>query len=183
MLQHKKRIALTTTGVALAVAVLGAYILPSVTKANAEGTNTEVILTVKPYISITATESLDLEIVPTVAGTFTSGDIAVNINTNDAAGYSLYLSSSSEETALVNSITSASIPTVTSAATSEEMANNTWGWALGDTFNPIPGSASAIKIKETATPAVTTDATTVTSRYESAILFQHDNPTRFCNII
>lgn len=127
----------------------------------AEGANSEVNLTINPVLSINATESLDLEVVPTAAGVFTSGDIAVDVITNDATGYSLYLSSNSAETALVNSVTSANIPTVSAAVSSTDMAKNTWGFSLGDKYNPVPASGSAQRIKKTAAPATTSDTTSV----------------------
>lgn len=127
----------------------------------AEGANSEVNLTINPVLSINATESLDLEVVPTAAGVFTSGDIAVDVVTNDASGYSLYLSSSSEETALVNGTASANIPTVSAAVTSSNMAKNTWGFSLGDKYNPAPASSSAQRIKKTSAPANTGDSTAV----------------------
>lgn len=128
----------------------------------AEGANSEVNLIINPVLSINATESLDLEVVPTAAGKFTSGEIVANVITNDAAGYSLYLSSSTEETSLKHSSANASIATVASAVTSANMAKNTWGWSLGDTFNPVPASSSAQRIKKTTAPATGGEGTTVT---------------------
>ena len=148
MLRNKKRIACATGGT-LAVALASAYILSCSFSANAEGANTEVNLVVNPVLSITATESIDLDVTPTAAGAFVSDDIAVNVITNSATGYKLYLSSNSAETALTSAAAGASIPTVASAATSENMANNTWGYSLSEAFNPVPASSTPEMIKET----------------------------------
>ena len=143
-------------------AALGITALAS-TGTYAEGANTEVNLIVNPVLSITATESIDLSVTPTAAGTFVSDDIAVNVITNSATGYKLYLSSNSAETALTSAAAGASIPTVASAATSENMANNTWGYSLSEAFNPVPASSAPEMIKETSTASVSTaDVTTVT---------------------
>ena len=157
-----KKSILLSGGVVTLAAALGITALAS-TGTYAEGANTEVNLVVNPVLSITATESIDLSVTPTAAGTFVSDDIAVNVITNSATGYKLYLSSNSAETALKSAATGASIPTVASAATSENMANNTWGYSLSEAFNPVPASSAPEMIKETSTAAVSNaDVTTVT---------------------
>jgi uncharacterized protein (TIGR02145 family) len=150
------------SGSAAVFATLGAVALVGAS-ASADSTSTEVNLIVNPVLSITATESLDLDVIPTTTGAFTSGDIDVNVITNSATGYKLYLSSNSAETALTNSISSANIPTISTVATSANMASNTWGYSLSDTFNPVPANTAPEMIKETSTAAVSTaDVTTVT---------------------
>ena len=162
MLRNKKHIACAAGGT-LAVALASVYILSCSFGANAEGANTEVNLVVNPVLSITATESIDLDVTPTAAGAFVSDDIAVNVITNSATGYKLYLSSNSAETALTSAAAGTSIPTVASAATSENMANNTWGYSLSGAFNPVPASSAPEMIKETSTASVSVaDVTTVT---------------------
>ena len=157
----KSRLLLSSGGV-VALAALGIATLAG-TASYAEGANTEVNLIVLPTISITATENLNLEATPTVDGKFTSGDISVNVITNSQSGYKLYLSSSSEGTALENLVSNASIPTLSSAVSSNDMDNNTWGYTLDETFNPVPASTAPDMIKETSTAATTTaDVTTVT---------------------
>ena len=157
-----KKSILLSGGVVTLAAALGITALAS-TGTYAEGANTEVNLIVNPVLSITATESIDLSVTPTAAGTFVSDDIAVNVITNSATGYKLYLSSNSAETALTSAAAGTSIPTVASAATSENMANNTWGYSLSEAFNPVPASSAPEMIKETSTASVSTaDVTTVT---------------------
>ena len=156
----KKSILLS--GGAAVFATLGAVALVGAS-ASADSTSTEVNLIVNPVLSITATESIDLDVTPTAAGAFVSDDIAVNVITNSATGYKLYLSSNSAETALTNSISSANIPTISTVSTSADMASNTWGYTLSDTFNPVPASSAPEMIKETSTAAVSNaDVTTVT---------------------
>ena len=159
MLQHKKRMVFAAIGGVFAmVLILTSFVIRA---SIAEEGSTRVTFMVKPYISITATDVLELEITPTADGKFTYGNIAVRVNTNDASGYSLYLSSDSVATTLENIVARVSIPTLSTAATAEDMPNNTWGWSLGESYNPVPANTDAVKIKTTSTPAVSQDLTNV----------------------
>ena len=149
------------SGSAAAVATLGVVALAGAGAYADESASTQVTLAINPVLSITATENLDLEITPTAAGRFTSGNIDVSVTTNSEAGYKLYLSSSSSDTALENLISSSSIPTMSAAASSNDMDNNTWGYTLDETFNPVPESSNPVQIKETNEPAI--DASDITS--------------------
>ena len=76
------------------------------------------------------------------------------VNTNNRTGYTATLSSETENTALINttSTASAKINSISSAGPLGGFSNNTWGYKFGasSSYAPIPALASPAQILQTA---------------------------------
>ena len=141
--------------------------------------NTVINANIGVTVSISTSGTVNLAITPTSGGSATSASDTVSVSTNDSAGYTLELSSSSAQVTLTNGGNSiaASSGTQTSPVT---LANNTWGYrvdgvggfgsgptsaqtnqaSLSGTWAGIPASGSPNTLKTTATTA-SGDTTTV----------------------
>lgn len=156
------------------VAVMAAPIV-----AGAATANTTVNAVIGSTISITTSNTVNLNITPVSGGNQTTQSDTVTINTNNSGGYTLTLQDVDANTNLVNGgntiATSSSVP-----ATPAALSNNTWGWRVDGlsgfgagptsgstdqgtnttTFAGMPANGSAFTLKTTATTA-TNDVTTV----------------------
>ena len=166
-------------------------------KSNATETKINISTELTPVIAISSPEELSLEILPTVAGAFTSKSLDINVSTNALKGYELYLSSKDETTDMkpelnptdtINKISS----TFTGSKTSSTMPNNNWGYSLDNTdYNKIPKKSETKQIKNITTFPTTNDlkttvhfgtkidTTLASGRYFADILFTaiaHENP-------
>ena len=84
---------------------------------------------IETVLAITAPDKLDLNLTPSSSGTLATSDATVNVSTNNSTGYTLSMSTTTDNTALThtngtNSINSTSSPI--SAPTT--LPSNTWGW-------------------------------------------------------
>jgi len=172
-------------------------------KSNATETKINISTELTPVIAISSPEELSLEVLPTVAGAFTSKSLDINVSTNALKGYELYLSSKDETTDMkpelnptdtVNKISS----TFTGPKTSSTMPNNNWGYSLDNTdYNKIPKKSETKQIKNITTFPTTNDlkttvhfgtkidTTLASGRYNADIVFTavaHNNPTRLQGI-
>ena len=169
-------------------------------KSNASESFTSKISTeINPVIAITSPEELSLELLPTPAGTFTSGSIDVDVSTNAFKGYELYLSAKDTDTFMKSELnpsdtTNRISSSFTGSVTSSTMAKNAWGYSLNSTdFSAVPAKTSAKKIKDITTlptaPELKTtvhfgakvDTTLDSGRYKADILFTavaHPNPPK-----
>lgn len=81
--------------------------------------------------------------------------LRLTVNTTNRTGYTATISSSSEDTALTNSSSSASdkINSILSAATLNSLPNNTWGYKVASeaNYNPIPSLNSPSTFLQTTT--------------------------------
>ena len=168
-------------------------------KSNATETKINISTELTPVIAISSPEELSLEILPTVAGAFTSKSLDINVSTNALKGYELYLSSKDEITDMkpelnptdtVNKISS----TFTGSKTSSTMPNNNWGYSLDNTdYNKIPKKSETKQIKNITTFPTTNDlkttvhfgtkvdTTLASGRYNADIVFTavaHNNPAK-----
>lgn len=123
----------------------------------------DVELTIEPVISITASPTeVAMEVTPTAAGDFVSGDTTVTVSTNNSTGYTLKASSMSETTALVHNTTSSlTIPTLTGSVALADFCdqttnNNRWGFThdnttllASDTYLGVPPLSAPVTIKAT----------------------------------
>lgn len=161
MLNRKKTILLCAASVLACSTLIGTTLITAV---KAESAQADVSLNVQPVISISATDEIVFNFAPTPDATFKSQNIEVNVSTNNATGYTLYMSANSAETALVNtSISSQKISTISATATPTSMAANTWAYSMdGSEYNPISSSANPINIKESAAPVGNVETTNVT---------------------
>lgn len=103
--------------------------------AQAEQATSKVKLTVNPVISISLQNTLNVDVLPTQDGTFSSNTAALSVSTNNETGYSLYMATSNGENTLTsqNPGTSSVISAVNSGdngVTSANFTNNTWGYNL-----------------------------------------------------
>lgn len=103
--------------------------------AQAEEATSKVKLTVNPVISISLQNALNVDVLPTEDGTFSSNTTALSISTNNETGYSLYMATGNGENTLTsqNSGISNVISAVNggdSGVTSANFTNNTWGYNL-----------------------------------------------------
>ena len=169
-------------------------------KSNASESFTSKISTeINPVIAITSPEELSLELLPTPAGTFTSGSVDVDVSTNAFKGYELYLSAKDTDTFMKSELnpsdtTNRISSSFTGSVTSNTMAKNAWGYSLNSTdFSAVPAKTSAKKIKDITTlptaPELKTtvhfgakvDTTLDSGRYKADILFTavaHPNPPK-----
>ena len=168
-------------------------------KSNATETKVNISTELTPVIAISSPEELNLEILPTVTGAFTSKSLDINVSTNALKGYELYLSSKDETTDMkpelnptdtVNKISS----TFTGPKTSSTMPNNNWGYSLDNTdYNKIPKKSETKQIKNITTFPTTNDlkttvhfgtkidTTLASGRYNADIVFTavaHNNPAK-----
>ena len=169
-------------------------------KSNASESFTSKISTeINPVIALTSPEELSLELLPTPAGTFTSGSVDVDVSTNAFKGYELYLSAKDTDTFMKSELnpsdtTNRISSSFTGFVTSNTMAKNAWGYSLNSTdFSAVPAKTSAKKIKDITTlptaPELKTtvhfgakvDTTLDSGRYKADILFTavaHPNPPK-----
>ena len=169
-------------------------------KSNASESFTSKISTeINPVIAITSPEELSLELLPTPAGTFTSGSVDVDVSTNAFKGYELYLSAKDTDTFMKSELnpsdtTNRISSSFTGSVTGSTMAKNAWGYSLNSTdFSAVPAKTSAKKIKDITTlptaPELKTtvhfgakvDTTLDSGRYKADILFTavaHPNPPK-----
>ncbi len=155
------------------VTLITVYFYSPVIKTNAEEmgysekSSTEVVFSIVPNISITAPPKLNLDITPTPEGTFQTGSLDVVVDTNSSNGYTLTMSSSSEEDKLDSHIVSsdpAAITTISSLSsdTAEDaFPINSWGYSKDNTnYHPIPKLSTPTTLKEINTPVSNSNKTT-----------------------
>ena len=126
---------------------------------------------IETVLAITAPDKLDLNLTPSSSGTLATSDATVNVSTNNSTGYTLSMSTTTDNTALThtngtNSINSTSSPVSSSTA----LSSNTWGWYPSSLatnpggsnyqFAAIPSLSSAYTLKSTDAMS-TNDETTV----------------------
>ena len=131
-----------------------------------------VTIKVETVLAMTTnTNNLSLSILPTPDGTLSTGEVDVDISTNNSTGYTLSMSTTTGNTALThtngtNSINSTSSPVSSPTA----LSSNTWGWYPSSLatnpggsnyqFAAIPSLSSAYTLKSTDAMS-TNDETTV----------------------
>ncbi len=167
------------TSSALALSVFGLAVTPVVASAAANSANTVVNATVGAAISITSVSPVAISITPTTGGVVSSASDTVTVNTNNATGYFLTLSSSDTNTNLVSGGNNIAAHTGTFGSPTT-LANNTWGYRIVNaggfgagaytgetnqasstsTWAGVASSASAVTVKTTGTTA-TNDTTTI----------------------
>ena len=120
----------------LTLLILGAMIFPALPQsAQAEEAESKVKLTVNPVISISLQNALNVDVLPTQDGTFSSNTAALSISTNNETGYSLYLATSNGKNTLtsqnpgVSNVISA-VDGGENGVSSSNFGNNTWGYNL-----------------------------------------------------
>lgn len=129
----------------------------------AEVAQTDVSLSIQPVISISTTEDLVFNFAPTNDPIFSAQNIEISVETNNATGYTLYMSSKTEETALVNtSVSSRKITSTAASSSSSDMSANTWGYSLNENdYLPIPPSVSPDILKKTTESLNNIDTTNI----------------------
>ena len=155
----------------LTLLILGAMIFPALPQsAQAEEITNKVKLTVNPVISISLQNALNVDVLPTQDGTFSSNTAALSISTNNETGYSLYLATGNGEDTLTSQ--NPGVSNVISAVnggdngvTSSNFGNNTWGYNLSQ---DSVSDATAYKAVPTATgdtALITTESPTEADTY------------------
>ena len=165
----KKKLGVLFCGLVSVFAFTFTFMLSSLAHADNVVVNAEI----QSVLAITAPSKLDLNIMPSSTGTLTSGEVEVNVTSNNATGYALSMSANTDNTALTNTETSDTINSTTNAFESPNtLSANTWGWypsslstnpgsSTGNyQFMAIPAVSSAATVKTTATPS-TNDISTV----------------------
>ena len=138
----------------LTLLILGAMVFPALPQsAQAEEATSKVELTVNPVISISLQNALNVDVLPTQDGTFSSNTAALSISTNNETGYSLYMATGNGKNTLTsqNPGTSDVISAVNggdNGVTSSNFGNNTWGYNLSQ---EAVSDATAYKAVPTAT--------------------------------
>ena len=88
-----------------------------------------------------------------------------NINTNNRTGYTTTISSSSENTSLVNSdsTSTSQISSISSNLNLSDFTTNTWGYKLGNaaSYQPIPTLSAPASVIQTTAKTNGTDSNTI----------------------
>lgn len=131
-------------------------------------------------ISITTSGTVNLNVTPTISGAATSASDTVTVATNNAAGYTLVLENSDDDTNLVNEVVNTIAAHAGTQGTPTTLANNRWGYRvdgvggfgagptdaesnqanLAGTWAGVPENGDANTLKSTSSPTAG-DATTV----------------------
>ena len=138
--------------------------------AQAEEATSKVKLTVNPVISISLQNALNVDVLPTEDGTFSSNTAALSISTNNETGYSLYMATSNGENTLTsqNPGTSDVISAVNggdSGVTSANFTNNTWGYNLSQDSVSDTTAYKAVPTATGDTALITTESPTEADTY------------------
>ena len=129
--------------------------------AQAEEATSKVKLTVNPVISISLQNALNVDVLPTEDGTFSSNTAALSISTNNETGYSLYLATSNGKNTLTSQNPGISnvISAVNGGVTSSNFGNNTWGYNLSQeavssatAYKPVPTATGDTALITTSSP-------------------------------
>jgi hypothetical protein len=174
---------------ALAGTALAASTLPFAAVADTQTSNTAVDLTVNPVISSwTSGPTVTLgAITPDTTGKQSIASDTVTANTNDTAGLTITMSSSSAVTTMVSGANSITAIGGTPAAP-VVLTNGTWGWRIDSlatfgagptsvisnaapnagTFAAMPATGSPYTIKTTAATGSTTNTVWYSSRVNNA---------------
>ena len=105
---------------------------------------------VNEVISIsTSDDDVQLSLVPSGAGSTTSGSVDVSVSTNSAYGYELYFSSVDENTAMTSDISESTISSNFETTALANLPSNSWGYSLDNTdFTKIPAFSAQARIKK-----------------------------------
>ena len=146
---HKNKLMLLP---AFGIAALSSAVILGAAPASYADTSAtaKVTVNVGAVLAVTA-EDITINIsAPSPTGVFATGTGTVSVSTNNATGYSVYLTSSTGATTLdhetvatskINSITEAQSVSGTGAKFSTA---NTWGWSNdGENFKPVMASGTA----------------------------------------
>ena len=154
----KKKLGVLFCGLVSVFALAFTFMLSSLAHADNVVVNAEI----QSVLAITAPSKLDLNIIPNSTGTLTSGEVEVNVTSNNATGYTLSMSASTDNTALTNTETSDTINSTTNASESPNtLSANTWGW-YPSSLSTNPGSSTG-NYQFIAIPAVSSAATVKTT--------------------
>ena len=126
---------------------------------------------IETVLAITAPDKLDLNLTPSSSGTLATSDATVNVSTNNFTGYTLSMSTTTDNTALTHTNGTNSInSTSSSVSRPATLSSNTWGWYPSSLatnpggsnyqFAAIPSLSSAYPLKSTDAMS-TNDETTV----------------------
>ena len=132
--------------------------------AQAEQVPSRVKLTINPVISISLQNALNVDVLPTEDGTFSSNTAALSISTNNETGYSLYMATGNGKNTLTSQ--NPGTPDVISAVnggdngvTSANFTNNTWGYNLSQetvsdatTYKAVPTANGDTALISTSSP-------------------------------
>lgn len=155
----------------LTLLILGAMIFPTLPQtARAEEATSKVKLTVNPVISISLQNALNVDVLPTQDGTFSSNTAALSISTNNETGYSLCMATSNGENTLTsqNPGTSSVISAVNggdNGVTSANFTNNTWGYNLSQDSVSDTTAYKAVPTATGDTALITTSSPTEADTY------------------
>ena len=138
--------------------------------AQAEEATSKVKLTVNPVISISLQNALNVDVLPTEDGTFSSNTAALSISTNNETGYSLYMATSNGKNTLTSQ--NPGISNVISAVnggdngvTSSNFTNNTWGYNLSQDSVSDTTAYKAVPTANGDTAIITTSSPTEADIY------------------
>ena len=153
---------LGTSGALLAL-LLGVMLFPITPDAvHAEETGSTATLAIDPSIAISIPGEISFAVTPTATGEFASGSATLSVSTNNSSGYALYLfAPDGNALKSLNPDTSATVAALSQPATSssDDFANNTWGYNLGTTAPDTSTTYQAVPLDQSQ-PQQTTEAPT-----------------------
>ena len=141
-------------------------------KASAEGEVTETKNTmaralVKPVISVALDARVDVDVVPTSTGSFSTNSMNLTVSTNNTSGFAVLLNGiDGTDLKATSSTNTSSIKSITAAADQTGFANNTWGAYV----NEAEPSASTVyqPVTESPTQMTKTDTANAKTTYKLA---------------
>lgn len=98
----------------------------------ASTTNAQVA--VQSTLSVTLSPAVNMTVTPSPDGSFTSGTANLKVSTNNSTGYSVYVSTSDESTAMRSIGLTSEIKALAAPTVADNFVNNSWGYqfAKGD---------------------------------------------------
>ena len=119
----------------------------------------DVGVNVAPMISMGLTPNVEIDVTPTADGAFQTGTASMNVSTNSASGYSVYMKTGNGKNTLSGTGSNTStIGPVANNATQASFAKNSWGYNLSPSSTSIGAGTQYKPVPTTTTSAVTTGA-------------------------
>ena len=124
------------------------------------------VVTLASYDAMLAAEvitpsptTVQLNVTPTPAGMEATGNLVINVSSNNPTGYTLTMSAKTSNTALIHTNGTNTIPSTTNP-TAATLPTNTWGYNVGPnatTFLAIPAPSGAVTLRNTTGPTASDD--------------------------
>ncbi len=96
----------------------------------ASASTTNAAVAVQSTLSVSLSPEVDMTVTPSPSGSFTSGAANLRISTNNSTGYSVYVNTDADSTAMTSAGLTGEIKALSAPAQADGFANNSWGYSL-----------------------------------------------------